>query len=228
MPDNDTSPSDAKPRRFFRESRTASVSRELVMGMDTLERRFGFGGAGIALVLALFFIPHLIKNTTITVTAKPSKANVCAKGYHLVGTVCNKLEVTHPSYWLPQFFVFVIVGGAIAIFSYYRKRVGVIVGAFLLGLATGTAGIFFLALGGWLAVRAFRLNKYGDATFRGSNVIARQRAQERRASRGPRAPRGERAPRGARSSKSAKSTTAATSRTPVASKRYTPKKTNRR
>jgi hypothetical protein len=228
VPDNDITPPAVKPRRFFREGRTASVSRELVMGMDILERRFGFAGAGIALVLALLFIPRLIKNTTITITATPSKANLCAKGYHLVGTVCNKPEITHPSYWLPQFFEFVIIGGAIAIFSYYRKRVGVIVGSFLLGLATGTAGIFFLALGGWLAVRAFRLQKYGDASFRGSNLIARERAKERRTSRGPRAPRGARTPRGARSSKSSTSSTSPTSRTPAPSKRYTPKKTNRR
>ena len=225
MPDNDASPADDKPRRFFRKSPTSTATREMVMGIDNLERKIGFGGAGIALVLALFFIPHLIKNTTITVTAKPSKTLACAKGYHIVGSLCSKLEVTHPSYWLPQFLLFIIVGGAVAVFSFYRKRPGVIVSAFLLGLATGTAGIFFLALGLWLSVRAFRLQKYGDATFRGSNIRARERAQERRAARAIRGPR----TRTSKSSKSAKSSsTTMTSRTPAPSKRYTPKKTNRR
>ena len=110
-----------------------------------------------------------------------------------------------------------VLGGAIFAFSYFRKRPGVIVGSFLLGLATGTAGIFFLALGAWLSVRAFRLQKYGDPPFRGSNIKARERAQERRANRGVRT----------KASKS--TTTASTSRTtPAPSKRYTPKKTNRR
>jgi hypothetical protein len=217
VPENDSNPREAKPRRFRREPRTASVSREAVMGLDNLERKFGFGGAAIALVLALFFIPHLIKNTTITVTAKALKNGSCPKGYTLLKGICSRPEITHPSYWVPQFLVFLVVGGAIFAFSYFRKRPGVIVGSFLLGLATGTAGIFFLALGAWLSVRAFRLQKYGDPTFRGSNVKARERAQERRANRG------------VRSKASKSTTTASTSRTtPAPSKRYTPKKTNRR
>jgi hypothetical protein len=187
------------------------------MGLDNLERKFGFGGAAIALVLALFFIPHLIKNTAITVTAKVLKNGSCPKGYTLLKAICSRSEITHPSYWVPQFLAFLVLGGAIFAFSYFRKRPGVIVGSFLLGLATGTAGIFFLALGAWLSVRAFRLQKYGDPTFRGSNIKARERAQERRANRGVRT----------KASKS--TTTASTSRTtPAPSKRYTPKKTNRR
>ena len=187
------------------------------MGLDGLERKFSFAGAGIAVLLALFFIPHLIRNTTITVTAKALKSGSCPPSYHLVKGVCSRPEITHPSYWVPQFLVFVVVGGALVAFSYWRKRPGVIVGSFLLGLATGTAGIFFLALGAWLSVRAFRLQKYGDPTFRGSNVKARERAQSRRASRGT------------RSTTSATPATGASSRVaPAPSKRYTPKKTNRR
>ncbi len=220
VPENESSPSEAPTRRFRRAPRTASVSREAVMGLDTLERRFGFGGAAVALALALFFIPHLIKNTTITVTAKALKSGSCPKGYTVLKGVCSRHELTHPSYWVPQFLVFVVVGGAIFAFSYWRKRPGVIVGSFLLGLATGSAGIFFLALGAWLSVRAFRLQKYGDPTFRGSNIKARERAQERRA---PRATR----------SKSSKSSTSASREgpsraTPAPSKRYTPKKSTRR
>ena len=187
------------------------------MGLDTLERRFGFGGAGIALVLALFFIPHLIKDTTITVTAKALANGSCPKSYTLLKGVCSRHEITHPSYWVPQFLVFVIVGGAIFAFSFWRKRPGLIVGTFLLGLATGSAGIFFLALGAWLSVRAFRLQKYGDPTFRGSNAKARERAQQRRANRGvrPKSSTKASAPEGSRAM-------------PAPSKRYTPKKTNRR
>jgi len=197
----------------------ASTTRQLVLGLDDLERKFSFGGAGIAIVLALLFIPHLIKNTTIHVTTKALKDHTCPTGYSMVKSVCTKAEVTHPSYWVLQFLVFLVVGLAIAAFSFYRKRAGVIVGSLLLAFATGSAGLFYMALGAWLAVRAFRLGKYGDATFRGANIRARERAQERRANRGTKA-------RTAKSTASTASSSA--SRTPAPSKRYTPKKSNRR
>ena len=197
----------------------ASTTRQLVLGLDDLERKFSFGGAAIALVLALLFIPHLIKNTTIHVTTKALKDHTCPTGYSMVKSVCTKAEITHPSYWVLQFLVFLVVGLAIAAFGYYRKRAGVIVGSLLLAFATGSAGLFYMALGAWLAVRAFRLGKYGDATFRGANIRARERAQERRAARGTKP----------RSTKSTTATAAAGgSRTPAPSKRYTPKKSNRR
>ncbi len=190
------------------------------MGLDNLERKFSFAGSGIALILAIFFIPHLVKNTTITVTAKALKSGACPTNFHLIKGVCSRHEITHPSYWIPQFLVFVVVGAALFAFSYWRKRPGVIVASFLLGLATGSAGIFFLALGAWLAVRAFRLQKYGDPTFRGSNVKARERALERRANRGTRS----------KSTRSSAATSPPNSgrSAPAPSKRYTPKKPNRR
>lgn len=219
MPDNDALPEGPSRRRFARRSQVSSATRQLVLGLDDLERKFSFAGAGIALVLALLFIPHLIKNTTIHVTAKALKGNTCPAGYSMVKAVCTKAQVTHPSYWVLQFLVFLVVGLALAAFAFYRKRAGVIVGSFLLAFATGSAGLFYMALGAWLAVRAFRLGKYGDATFRGANIRARERAQERRANRGSKT----------RATKSSASSASATgSRAPVASKRYTPKKSNRR
>ncbi len=195
------------------------------MGLDTTERRFGFGGAVLAAILAIFFVPHLLHNTTIHVTASKLKSGACPKGYSLVKAVCTKAEITHPSYWWPQFLIFVVVGAAIAFFSYLRKRPGIIVAFFLLGLATGTAGVAFLALGAWFSVRAFRLNKYGDPTFRGSNMKAREMAAERRANRS--AGRPARSSRGSRTSKG-DATSPPAKATPAASKRYTPKKSSRR
>ena len=194
------------------------------MGLDNLERRFGFGGAVLAGILAIFFIPHLLHNTTIHVTASKLKSGACPKGYALVKAVCSKSEITHLSYWWPQFLIFLVVGAAIAVFSYLRKRPGAIVAFFLLGLATGTAGLAFLALGAWFSVRAFRLNKYGDPTFRGSNMKAREMAAERRANRSSARPA--RGARGSRASKTSATTTAKA--TPAPSKRYTPKKSSRR
>ena len=84
-------------------------------------------------------------------------------------------------------------------------------------ILTGTGGILFMFLGGWLAIRAFRLQKYGDPTFSGSNIKARERAQERRRNRGVRT----KSPTTGSASGTARAT-------PAPSKRYTPKKTNRR
>lgn len=224
MPDIDSSPDDQKPRRYMREAKAPSASRQAVMGLDNLEQKFSYAGAGVALLFVLFYIPErLLKNTSITVTASKLKNGKCPSSFALVKSVCSKIDITHPSYWILSFCFIVVMGVAVAAFAYLRKRPGVIVACFMLGLASGivgSAGIAFLALGAWLAVRAFRLNKYGDPTFRGSNIKARERAQERRATRGTRAS----TPR----AKRGKTSSTPVSRTPAPSKRYTPKKTNRR
>jgi len=204
---------DAVPTEHDDDATPAPTSRARVMGLDAIEQRASYGAAVVALLLAAVFIPRLLKNTWITSTAKVGKNNVCPTSYTLVKNVCSKQLLTHPSYWLPQFLVFVIVGLLLGLFAWRRQRPVVIVASFLLGLATGVAGILFLALGTWLGIRAFRLNKYGDPTFKGSNVRAREKAQARREGR---------------STKSTSTKATSTVRTPAPSKRYTPKKSNRR
>ena len=224
MPDNDHSPDATKSRRFSRQRPASTATRQAVLGLDDLERKFSFAGAGVALLFVAFYIPErLVKNTSITTTATKLTSGKCPNGYDLVKSVCSKTTIYHPSYWILSFAFIVVMGLAVGTFAYLRKRAGVIVASFMMGLASGivgTAGIVFLALGAWLSVRAFRLSKYGDPTFKGSNIKARERALERRASRGASSPR-------TRSKKSSTSPVT-TARTPAPSKRYTPKKTNRR
>jgi hypothetical protein len=86
-----------------------------------------------------------------------------------------------------------------------------------LGLGVSTGLVFFL-LGAWLIVRAYRLQKYGDASFFGSNRVAKETGQAKRAERATRsAAKGEAAPAITKSAAP-----------PTASKRYTPKKPQRR
>ena len=225
VPDNDSSPADPKPRRFMRPAQTSSATRQAVMGLDNLERKFSFAGAGVALLFVLFYIPErLLKNTSIAVTAKKLASGKCPAGYAFVKSVCSKTNIYHPSYWILSFCFIVVMGLAVAAFAYFRKRAGVIVASFMMGLASGivgSTGVVFLALGAWLSVRAFRLNKYGDATFRGSNIKARERAQERRANRGTKT-------RNPKTKGAKAASSGSVTRTPAPSKRYTPKKTNRR
>jgi hypothetical protein len=70
-------------------------------------------------------------------------------------------------------------------------------------------------LGGWLFLRAWRLQRYGVAGFVASNQAARQQALERRGQR----PAKGRAP-------SATSGDDTVRRPPSPNKRYTPKKSN--
>ncbi len=168
-----------------RRGRSESVaSRSVIFGLDALERKISFVAGAIALLAAGIFFPHLLKNTYITETAKHVKGKHCAKGYHLVGTSCNKLELTHPSYWLPQFLLIFVMALAIFLFAWRRQRVGVIFAGLFLGLAAGTAGLIFIFFAAWLGVRAWRLHKYGDASFSGAGKAASQRARERRANPG--------------------------------------------
>ena len=195
------------------------VPRSVVLGIDSFERRVSFLAGAIALVLALVISPHLFKNTWVTDKLKPSHLNTCTAGYHLVAGMCARTRLTYPSNYLPQFLEILLVGIAIVGFAWWQKRAGVAAAALFLGLALGTVGLPFLFLGGWLIIRALRLQKYGDATFRGSSERAREQAKARRAGR---------APRGA-STKSAASSDGARQVTPPApSKRYTPKQTPRK
>jgi len=95
-----------------------------------------------------------------------------------------------------------------------RKRTLVAFALFLVGFAftifIGLAGFAFIALGGWLMLRAWRLSKYGTTD---SKVIRRVAATQ---------PRGRQRKEAARSTSKAASTPAGR-KPPSASKRYTPK-----
>jgi hypothetical protein len=188
------------------------------MGMDNLERGISLFAGAIAMVLALVISPHLFKNTLITDTAKPSKTNTCTSGYHFVKAtqLCVESHITHPSAWLLQFLEIVIIGLCIILFALRRKRAGVAVSGLLLGLALGSVGLPFLFVGGWLIVRALRLQKYGDPTFSGSSRRARETAKAKKEGRVP-------AP-----IKEGTGTSSKAVAPPTPSKRYTPKKQQRR
>ena len=153
------------------------------MGLDKTERAISLIAGAIAMVLALGFVPRLFKNTLIADTAKPSANNTCATGFHLVKGVCGRTLLAHPSYWLPQFLAILVIGAFIIFFAFRRSRPGVAVAGLMLGFAIGVIGLPFLMLGGWLVIRALRLQKYGDATFAGSTKRAREIAQAKKAGR---------------------------------------------
>ena len=190
-----------------------------MLGLDLIERRASYVAGALALILAGIISPHLLKNTWVTDTAKPSAQNTCAAGYHLVNKVCSYTHLTHPSDWVVQFLEILILGLGVLLFAWRQKRAGVAVLGLLLGLALGVVGLPFLFLGGWLVIRALRLQKYGDATFVGSSKAARASADQRRSEKRTGTPR----------AKKNEIDVASTLLTPPApSKRYTPKQRPRR
>ena len=215
MPDQSSPPA----RRSLRQPRVSKVPREVVLGLDLIERRASYVGSALALILAAIISPHLFKNTWVTDTAKPSAQNTCAAHYHLVNKVCSYTHLTHPSDWIIQFLEIFILGAGLFIFARLKKRAGVAVLSLLLGLALGVVGLPFLFLGGWLVIRALRLQKYGDATFVGSSKAAREAADQRRAEKRSGAPRAKR---------NDVDVTSTLLTPPAPSKRYTPKQRPRR
>ena len=204
--------SETSPQR--RPRRPSAVPRSVILGLDSLEQKVGYVAGFVAGALAAIIVPHLLKNTLVTDTAKLTSAKTCPTNYHLIHGICQYTHLTHPSDWLPQFLEIIILGAAVVFFSYRRKRAGVATAALIMGLALGVAGLPFLLVGGWLVVRAFRLQKYGDASFSGSSKRAREMAQARKAARAS----GAKAPANDGTSRSV----------PAPSKRYTPKQRPRR
>jgi multidrug transporter EmrE-like cation transporter len=208
-----------RPRRARRPS---LAPREVVLGLDPLERRVSLIGAIFA--FAISAVPGLdwLRNVKTLSKLTPSKTNTCTAGFHLVGSFCEKVTATRSS-WAIQFFFVFVVALCLLYFALKRTRAGVACFAIFLGLGhVSDVGVLFFALGAWLILRAYRLQKYGDPTFAGSNRIAKEMSQAKREGRAPKLD-------------VAKTTTdtviknvAKPPTPPPASKRYTPKKPPRR
>ncbi len=201
-----------------RPRRESAVSRSVIMGLDHIERLVSLIAGFVAVAMALA-LPFLIgKRYTVTVKAT---AKSCAAGYKLVGNLCEHTRPTVVSDWILRFVMILVIGLLLVMFALLRKRVGVAFVGLFLGLAIGTIGLPFLMLGGWLVIRALRLQKYGDATFAGSSIRAREIAKAKKEGRTL-------APSTTKSAKGSKTTAPGTPKAPSASKRYTPKQRPRR
>lgn len=195
------------------------ASREEIMGIDGLERRWSIGIGIIGLILSGIFAAAPIK----TYVEQKPKNGVCAPGYTLIKKVCQK-QVLFDFATDPRFYL--LLGGALVIlfFAWRKKRVGIIVAALMIGLSLGNFGLPFLFLGAWLGIRAFRLQKHGDATFVGSNRQARLKAEERARNK----KKGIGYSRGKKSDDAVVGDAAPPRPKPAPNKRYTPKQSGRR
>ena len=70
------------------------VPREVVMGLDPIERGISLFGAGIALVLALVTAIEWSRNLPTITTQKHVKGKACPSAYpKLVNTLCERVSL---------------------------------------------------------------------------------------------------------------------------------------
>ena len=220
MPDLDDSSLPVPDRR--RRRRRSLATRAEVLGLNQLEQRVSWAAATFAYALASFTAILWARNQPTITSAKTLSNGSCPKSFHFVHKVCEQIAFVSKGSWEFRFFFIMVVAIALSYFTWRQKRAGVATFAIFLGLGNGVFfGPLFLLLGVWLIMRAFRLQKYGDASFKGANRAARVQSAERRANR----------QRGARTKgRNRDSDTVSALRTPAPtpSKRYTPKKPSTR
>jgi hypothetical protein len=175
--------------------------KEAMSSLDRTEHKFALGGLILA-TLAGIAVPLWVV----------SQNRVDKHGH-------NSIAVA-PDAWLLM--AAILVFCAIGFFALYKgKRTLVTFSLFLIGfgftLFIGIIGFAFILLGGWLMLRAWRLNKYGSTN---AKVVAREAAAGRKASRESGGRRGSKEP--ARAAK-VTSSSGGSRKPPTANKRYTPK-----
>lgn len=217
MPDNDDST--PKRSRFQRQGRRPSLApREVVFGIDRVERSVSLFGVGIAMIISLVSLVAWIKKSPVITTQKYVKGKVCPSAFPKhVGEFCEHVLKASDSYWATRFLFIFVVALLLLYFTLRRKRAGVACFSVFLGIGLGIAGVVFVFMGAWLIVRAFRLQRYGEASWSGSNKAAREIAQAKKEGRDP-------------TPKSSSATPAPSSPAapPSPSKRYTPKQKPRK
>ncbi|HUY43888.1 MAG TPA: hypothetical protein VMU98_09010 [Acidimicrobiales bacterium] len=202
-----------------RRRRQSKAPRSEILGLNQLELRVSWAAAAFAYALALFTALLWARNQPTVTSAKTLANGSCPSGSHFVQKVCQEVTYVSKGSWEFRFFFILFAAVALTYFTWRKKRAGVATFSIFLGLGNGVFfGPLFLLLGVWLIMRAFRLQKYGDASFKGANRAAREQSAERRANRRS----------GVKSRDKSAATTSTRSTSPTPSKRYTPKKQSTR
>lgn len=162
--------------------------------LDPIELKWSLGAFVLATVAGIAIAAYITAENKVTKAGK------------------NTIAVAPDAKLLGGAILLLCVIGFLALWK--RKRTLVAFDLFLVGFAftlfIGLIGFAFILLGGWLMLRAWRLNKYGTTNAKAiaKEAAARPRGRERK----------EAAKAGPRSTSSP-----AARKPPTASKRYTPK-----
>jgi hypothetical protein len=207
------------PKRPSPVSLTDEETRQRITRIDAKERRWSLTAAAVAAIIALVAefpgIEHP-KTTHASVSTRPKGTNCGQYFYDVTTKVCYTLH--SKSFWVWTLCVLLLFAVTLFIAVQLGRRSAVGFAALMNGLAFETTagailGIPFIVLGGWLLIRAWRVQQYGSPT-----------ATKATAGGAP-APRPVRQPRERK--KKTDTTTNGRPR-PEASKRYTPKTPTRK
>jgi hypothetical protein len=190
-----------------------------MQSLNRVEVRMGYIAAAVAVFMGGFAI--LIFPRTKLLTTKPKNGS-CPAAYTLIKGTCEQLR--HTNYWVPVMIVMIF---ALAIFVSVRirRRTPTMFSSFMAGLGLSTFGIEvgapILIYGGWLLLRARRIQKYGTTDAKEVAVLAGEERAARKA--GKPSPQAQARAKTSPGATPAKGKSAPASSVPEASKRYTPK-----
>jgi len=222
--------SSSKSSQPVRPRRPSAVPSSVLKSMDNTERYVGFGVSIIGLFLSLvtLYQAAIIKKASQVTTASPVHGK-CASGYHLVKKACEHVTIiTAGGLWM-EFGLIALSVLAFFLCVFFRRRYLTAFLGFWAGLVLGlfSSGLPFFLYAVWLGWRAWRLQKYGDATFAGVSRITRERALARKEGRPePELPNYAEVeePKTSRPTSKSSATTTPPKKQAEPSKRYTPKK----
>ena len=188
--------------------------KQAIFNLDPREKKYGLIGAALAAVIALWQVLPYLFNPKNPVKLPVGKNHSCTSGfkYHQAANACE--AVYDRAHW--GFELAVLLAFALAIFVTVRfgRRSAAGFAALMAGLAfeaeVGILGIPFIFGGGWLLMRAWRVQRYGSPTATKGN------------------PSGEKRPPPARTERPTRKAKQPEKKGPVASKRYTPKSQKRK
>ncbi len=174
----------------------AEQRKEVMRSLDPKETKLSFGAYVLATIAGVAIPAYIIGSNKVTKAGK------------------NTIAVAPDAKLLGGVILLLCIFGFVAVWK--RRRTLVAFDLFLIGFAftlfIGLIGFIFILLGGWLMLRAWRINRYGTTN---AKVIAKESANR---------PRGKAARSAATPKGSSKTSSQPGARKPpTPSKRYTPK-----
>ena len=221
-----------KKQRPLPPSQTSTVEiipiEDRQKAMKTIEGsevRFGWVAAILGVIFTLGLnLPNMFGPTQYTTTANPSHGH-CAKDYFLVKGHCSQTLIYHPIDYVPFLIIELIMALALFVSVRMGRRTPAVFTSILMGLVVASQppirsfllGVPFWIYGGWLLLRARRIQRFGTTD---SRAVAEASADRRRSKKDGTTPKNP-APRRGATSKAAEGTKPSAS---YDTGRYTPKK----
>lgn len=189
--------------QLFSRGPTASVTTDdmtdeekaaAIRQVDPLERRIGYGGALLTVLIGLVeFIPYIRDPSKRVADDFARVGKHCPKGwkYSLVNGThqCVGTTAFTRTHWITELVILLFFGAFLAVATRYGRRSLVAFSMLFAGLAVtsisgSVLGVAYIGAGAWLMVRAYRVQKYGTTKSKEVAAIAAEQRAERKAARG--------------------------------------------